>query len=132
MKLSKHFNSNEFACKGEFCCGGSSPVSNSLILALEYLRQCLYDDYGFEGLTINSGFRCITHNKKVGGAKHSKHCMGIAVDIRTPRQLTDIEFFEYIKNLEIDGTKVFNGVGIYNGRVHCDIRQGEQVTWDSR
>lgn len=32
-------------------------------------------------LTINSGFRCQKHNDDVGGVPHSRHSMGMAVDV---------------------------------------------------
>lgn len=33
-------------------------------------------------IAVNSGFRCVVHNKKVGGAPTSQHMRGEAADIR--------------------------------------------------
>jgi len=124
MRLSKHFTSTELACKGQSCCSHSAPMSTRLIYGLEILRE-----KAKAPLHINSGFRCITHNKEIeGAAEFSKHILGIAADVRTPLGYTDEEF--YALALQIN---VFKGVGIYKGRIHVDVRdEDERVTWDSR
>lgn len=46
----------------------------------------LLTDLGFElnEIIVTSGFRTQKHNKKVGGAKFSRHTQGLAVDIYDP------------------------------------------------
>lgn len=117
MNISDNFTSEEFACKGKNCCGHSAPISKSLVLALELLRAEVQSP-----LTVNSGFRCRVHNKEIGGADKSKHCLGIASDIKTPKHLTDKQFFDICCNLKVGSHKLFGGVGLYEGRVHVDTR----------
>lgn len=75
VQLSPHFNSNEFRCK----CGKNHDlmIDDDLIIKLEQL----YDKLGCCSITINSGFRCIEHDKKVGGNRRGMHTMGKAADI---------------------------------------------------
>jgi len=127
MKLSKHFDSTEFACKGKSCCSHSAPMSIELVYALEILRE-----KANQPLHINSGFRCRTHNKAIGGAENSQHCLGMAVEVRTPEGFTDQEFFELCEGLNIDSELLFSGIGLYEGRIHVDIRQGLRVTWGDK
>jgi uncharacterized protein YcbK (DUF882 family) len=69
-KLSKNFNSNEFDCQGKGCCK-TTLIDEKLV---EYLQK-IRDHFG-KPLTINSGYRCGTHNKKISGATSSKHTKG--------------------------------------------------------
>ncbi len=132
MKLSKHFDSKEFECKGKSCCSHSAPMSMELVYALEILRFEVRKKSPKAVLHINSGFRCRTHNKAIGGAENSQHCLGMAVDVKTPEGFTDQEFFELCKGLNIDSELLFSGIGLYEGRIHVDIRQGLRVTWGEK
>ena len=70
--LSEHFSSKELACH----CGCGFLPTQEFINLLEKIRE------GFgKPLIINSGARCRTYNTKIGGARFSAHCEGIAVDI---------------------------------------------------
>lgn len=70
--LSAHFSKREFACR---CCGvwAADPF---LIRVLENIRA-----RSGKPLRIVSGFRCVEHNKSVGGAPGSQHVTGKAADI---------------------------------------------------
>lgn len=107
-KLSKHFDSEEFACK---CCG-KSLVKSSLVELLEKIRSVA----GLP-ITITSGYRCKKHNAAVGGAKNSQHVQGIAADIKikgmTPKQVADIAKKLMPKS---------GGIGIYETWCHVDTR----------
>ena len=127
-RLSQHFTRREFACKGEDCCGHSAPVNLQLVFALELLRAETE-----KPLVINSGFRCKTHNEVIGGAENSQHCLGTAVDIKTPMGYSDNQFFEICKALNLNGEFIFSAVGLYEGRIHLDIRITEkQITWGNK
>ena len=63
MRISKHFKREEFACK---CGCGQDTVDHSLIEILERVRE-----FFGKPITITSGNRCTTHNKKIGGASGS-------------------------------------------------------------
>lgn len=75
MKLSEHFTLKEFQCK----CGQKHPtlISNELIEKLERLYTALGAGKGI----VNSGYRCPTHDKRVGGSGGGQHTKGVAVDI---------------------------------------------------
>lgn len=123
-----HFDRKEFSCKGGNCCGHSAPVAKALVIALEVLRGCVG-----RPLTINSGFRCVTHNKSIGGAQRSQHIYGTAADVKTPKGFSDKQFYDIACSLTNGDKLLFGGVGIYNGRIHVDVRESEdQVNWDSR
>lgn len=68
----KHFKPSEFASKGN----GQVKVSGRMVAALDSVREQL----GLP-IKITSGHRDEKHNKKVGGAKNSRHVEGDAVDI---------------------------------------------------
>lgn len=88
MKLTNNFSRYEFACKGSSCCGNSAPIDLRLVAELQRLRDII----GMP-IRITSGFRCITHNKRVGGDPRSYHTLGMAADIVTrmkPQELIDI------------------------------------------
>ncbi len=125
-KMSKNFSREEFACQGVGCCGHSAPISSKLVDAVQKLRNIV----GMP-LRINSGFRCKTHNAKVGGVIDSPHCKGIAADVATPRGMTDVEFYNIACNIEEFKN---GGVGIYDGRIHVDVRDADKggVRWDKR
>ena len=125
-QLTKNFTREEFACKGNGCCCHSAPISLELVDAIQRLRVL-----AAKPLTINSGFRCITHNAKIGGADDSQHCKGTAADIATPKGFTDEKFFELARQIPEFET---GGMGIYDGRIHVDVRRtgGRGVKWDKR
>lgn len=72
-KISPHFKLSEMACKD-----GSDKVlySTELMAKLEELRA-----YGGFTVSINSGYRTPTYNKKIHGASRSQHVLGTAADI---------------------------------------------------
>ena len=75
-QLSKNFSAGEFMCKcGKYCT--TFKVDDDLVTKLQKLR----DKLG-KPIRINSGYRCPTHNKNVGGASASYHTKGMAADIR--------------------------------------------------
>ncbi len=73
FQLTEHFSLVEFQCP---CCH-TVLLAPRLVLMLEALRQ----SWG-RPLVVNSGFRCRSHNKEVGGVAGSLHLLGRAVDVR--------------------------------------------------
>ena len=119
-KLSENFNVSEFACKGSGCC-------TSLLLdekLVEYLQQ-IRDHFGKE-VTINSGYRCSTHNKRVGGVSSSRHMKGMAADISV-KGVAPAEVAKFAESIGI------RGIGLYESAksgyfVHIDTRT-EKSFW---
>ena len=110
--ISANFNRNEFECR---CGCGFNTVDVELIKVLEDIRMN-YD----VPITINSGCRCDTYNKKIGGATHSQHKLGRAADI----VLSGISPLEVAKYLR-EAYRGSYGVGEYNSFTHIDTRDAE-------
>ena len=74
-QLSPHFNAKEFKCK----CGKEHDfsVSEELIEKLEKL----YETLDCSKIIVTSGFRCVDHDKAVGGTGTGQHTKGNAADI---------------------------------------------------
>lgn len=75
-QLSPHFNVQEFRCK----CGKAHDtlIADELVAKLEELYAAL----DCSMITINSGYRCVAHDKEVGGSGGGFHVKGMAADIR--------------------------------------------------
>ena len=109
VAVSDNFNSNEFYCKGKGCCS-SAKIDGKLVNYLQQIRT-----HFNAPVTINSAYRCATHNKAVGGASSSYHTMGMAADI----VVKGVEPKEVAKYAESIGIL---GIGLYDGFVHIDTR----------
>jgi hypothetical protein len=68
-------------------------------------------------IRINSGFRTVEYNAKVGGAKDSRHILGQAIDMQCNGE--DLSDLKWIPVLLKCG---FRGVGRGNGWIHADVR----------
>ena len=117
MELTKNFNSSEFACK-DGTTVPSALLSNLLELAQNL--QVLRDFLGVP-ITINSGFRTISHNKKIGGAKNSYHLRALAADIVVKGYILD-QVFTIILELIKAGKMKAGGLHCYSKWVHYDVR----------
>lgn len=73
--LSPHFNAREFRCK----CGKEHDfqIDDELITKLETLFNML----NCSKIIVTSGFRCVAHDKSVGGSGTGQHTLGKAADI---------------------------------------------------
>lgn len=109
VKLSTNFKSTEFDCKGRKCCR-ETIIDNKLVKTLQKIRN----HFG-KAVIINSGYRCSTHNTKVGGAKSSKHKSGKAADI----VVIGVKPLDVARYAEKIGVK---GIGLYDTFVHIDTR----------
>lgn len=112
MKLSPHFDSEEFACQCGCGYGNEDDdVSEVLITLLEGMRE----EMGGRPISINSGCRCESHNTKVGGHKFSQHRYGKAAD---PRALWAGERFHLVAAaIKMGCTRI----GIGKNFIHVDV-----------
>lgn len=117
IQLSKNFKTIEFDCHGTGCCS-QTQIDEKLV---EYLQK-IRDHFG-KSVKINSGFRCKTHNKRIGGASKSNHMYGQAADI-VVSGISPIEVARYAESIGI------LGIGIYSWGVHVDTRKNKYFWYD--
>ena len=147
MKLSAHFDSNEFRCRCGLC--GEPLVAPELVAGLEAWRAILNADckegHKEHRLILTSGARCPVWNEKQGGKATSQHLyiprLGIvsrAADAYCPtRSLREV----YEAALQV---AAFQGIGLappvapdaakgrkgHPGYVHVDVRPAiARVQW---
>lgn len=119
MKLSTNFSLDEFVNPDDPVKPDQQVLANLTELAktvLEPLREAIG-----KPIKITSGYRSPVHNKKIGGAKGSTHCLGIAADIHVPGTLQDqIRIAKILYQNPNVG-----GIGLYATKtiVHVDIRE---------
>lgn len=107
--ISRNFKVSEFRCKDG---------SNKILIDVDFVQnklQAIRDHFGAP-VTINSGYRTESYNKKVGGAKKSFHMTGQAFDI-VVKGHTPAEVARYAQSLDI------KGIIQYNSFVHVDGRE---------
>ena len=111
LQLTAHFQSDEFWCS---CgCGKEGPnenkVSQSLVLKLEIVRTAIN-----KPMKINSGIRCLKHNRSIGSSDTSSHIKCVAADISCT-QMSDRHLL--MSHLP----KLFDRIGIHKDFIHVDI-----------
>ena len=74
-------------------------------------------------LRITSGYRCVQHNRAIGGADHSFHKAGLAADIMCHGDDYRHTLLNYVFKMH------FGGIGIYKRHIHVDMRMKRQVLW---
>ncbi len=129
MTLQENFNKREFECK----CGCKMPseVFKNVELLAEEL-QAIRDRFNAP-IKINSAYRCISHNRAVGGSKSSQHILGKACDI-TIAGFSPDEVADGIEVMLSDESLFpfhIGGIGRYNSFTHIDIRPNT-ARWDLR
>lgn len=114
IKVSDHFYSTEFDCHGSGCCT-QTIVNEKLPIILEQIRA-----HFNAPITITSPYRCLTHNRRVGGAAGSRHSKGDAADI-VVKGVAPRKVAQYAESIGI------LGIGLYETKndgyfVHIDTR----------
>ena len=105
-QLTDHFKKKEFDCQ---CNCGTGEISMALVQKLEQARV----EYG-KGMRINSGIRCLNHNRSIGSKDTSSHIKCVAADIGC----TDMsKRHELLKIL----LKYFDRVGVHKKFIHVDV-----------
>jgi uncharacterized protein YcbK (DUF882 family) len=123
QRLSKHFIVEEFDCHD-----GTKVQSrdyNGLKLLCRTYLEPLRAKYG--SVTVLSGFRTVSHNRKIGGATKSFHVYTIhdgndqAADIRCVRG-TPRDWHKTLNTIRRDKLGGRGGLGLYNSFCHIDLR----------
>lgn len=107
MNKLKYFKQDEFDSPDSV--GSGEMMETEFLEMLDLAR----DIAGFPFI-INSGFRTISHNKKVGGVKNSSHLMGWAADLSCT---TGKRRFLMLEALLDAG---FTRIGMGDTFIHCD------------
>lgn len=111
-----HFSPQELECR---CgCGGIS-IDIKLIDALNHLRI----RFG-RPVVINSGYRCLNHNRAINGAKSSPHMIGCAVDVKAITSATRYKMLDVLFAYGI------RRIGLGSTFIHFDTAQGEPYAQD--
>lgn len=119
VQITPHFNSKEFRCK----CGGKHDfqVNEKLCELLEKL----YEELDCSSINISSGFRCVQHDKSVGGSGTGQHTKGNAADfccIGKDGQFISSEIVCCAaQDIGFTGIANINSTHTYT---HCDVRTG--------
>lgn len=125
-QLSEHFSRRELACK---CGCGLCNVAPELLRLLETIRALLNTP-----IYVNSGCRCESHNKAVGGVSTSKHLTGQAADIHTILEPITM-YSRIVTAYEAGQLEDLGGVGLYSWGVHVDTAKaadGHLRKWVNR
>ena len=94
MRLTDNFRKEEFDSKDGAC------MPNDVLNNIAELAKNVQIIHNYVGvpLTINSGYRSPSHNKKVGGVTNSYHVQGKASDLAS-KQITPKKLYDAILNL---------------------------------
>lgn len=130
IKFTRNLSRAEFACG---CGCGFDTVDYQLVMDLQDVVdhfQMIYPQMDV-GIHINSGSRCKTHNRNVGGSIGSMHLQGKAGDFylynkKTGKPIDSDEVHHYL----IHHFPSSHGIGRYTGRTHLDER-ASMARWDN-
>jgi len=123
----------------EFDCKDGTPVPVSLVANVEELaREVLQRirDKWKAPLLITSGYRTLSWNRAVGGAKSSTHLDATGCDVR-PVYLSDVHKLHELVLAMWKGRELpaLGGLGEYKSWIHCDTRKaadGHLRRWNGR
>jgi uncharacterized protein YcbK (DUF882 family) len=119
-RLSVDFKVDEFACND-----GSDEilVDSNLVTLLQSIRE-----HFKRSVVLNSGYRTVGYNRRIGGASNSFHTKGMAADFNvagySPQSVRRIIESKVVKG--VDPEKI--GLGSYENFTHIDCR-GYKSRW---
>lgn len=118
MRLSQHFLSTEFASPDIKASGLN--MHKDFIRKIQKAREIAEIPF-----KINSGYRTVAHNLKIGGKQNSAHLRGYAADIAVN---SNAERYIILNALL---TAEFTRIGIYANFIHCDCDPSlpQHVIW---
>jgi len=77
-------------------------------------------------ITVGSAYRTPAHNRRVGGAQHSQHLQGRALDLYPPTGASVKVFQNAVRRLADqmvdEGHDLIGGLGYYPEFLHVDVR----------
>ncbi len=118
MQITEHFNSetDRMNCR----CGCDKLIYDSQFMHKVQTLRYLID----KPFNVRSFYRCPDHNKAIGGALHSRHMFGSAIDICTLG-------FSYEDQWEIIHEAMKLGLSVITNKskkyIHLDSRDGKPI-----
>jgi len=114
----RYFKLEEFDSPDEK--GSGSKMNEELLNMLDVARK----NYG-KPIKINSGYRTVNHNKKVGGKSGSSHLKGLAADISCNNSVDRFKLEGILREVG------FNRLGVASTFIHVDIDKNKSpnVMW---
>lgn len=114
----KYFKLEEFDSPDE--AGSGKHMHQEILHMLDAVRK----KFG-KPIKINSGYRTVARNKKIGGVSRSSHLKGLAVDISCNNS---VDRFKLLNLLLEAG---FNRIGIAKTFIHVDIdkTKSQNLIW---
>ena len=120
---SPHLAWAELGCKD----GTAYPpefIQDGRVARLAAVFEAIRAACGDQPIAILSAYRSPAHNRAVGGARHSQHVQGRALDLRPPKGWTVSRFHHRIRELAA-ALPELKGVGRYQTFVHVDVRPAD-------
>lgn len=107
---------------------GGTRIPINANVTIRIVRLCKYLDevrtfLGSKPMRITSGYRDPVSNRRVGGARSSRHMSGDAVDFWV-KGMDVVDVFQKLKSFHPKG-----GLAVGNGFVHLDMRPGSPARW---
>ena len=121
----KNFRVSEFTCH----CGCGLNIIDQRVIGM---AQTIRDALGVPVL-VNSGCRCVKHNKAEGGVKGSKHLTGKAADLSCSKGAEVM--FETVKQLQAKGNLPdLDYCILYRKKniIHIDCGGKRKTMWEVR
>ena len=95
----------------------------NLVNLCNHILQPVREEFG--PIRINSGYRSLALNSKVGGSKTSQHCNGEAADFESSR-ISNPKLAAWIaENLDFDQLilEFYDGKDPHSGWIHCSYKK---------
>lgn len=124
-KPSAHLSWHELACKDGTAYPLKWQTSRAVPLAAAF--EAIRHACGGRPISVLSAYRTPEHNRRIGGAKHSQHVEGRALDLRPPAGYDVSEFYRVVSDLARSSVPSIRGIGKYQTFVHIDIRPGAHL-----
>ncbi len=127
---SPHLSWDELACRDGTPYPEEWKTSRAVPLSIEFeiVRATLSGNLKRDTpIHIGSAYRTLSHNRSVGGSRNSKHVLGLALDLWTPKEIGLLDFLDIVIEVAHRRDGRVRGIGSYPWGVHIDIRSSSRI-----